>query len=63
MLFDDDRPKKPATHELGSDLSMLSVEELRARITLLKGEIDRIEAEIGTKDQSRGAAEDVFRKK
>mgnify|MGYP000339027071 CR=1 FL=1 len=63
MLFDEDRPKKPATHELGSDLSMLSVEELRARITLLKGEIERIEAEIQSKDKSRGAAEDVFRKK
>ncbi len=63
MLFDDDRPKKPATHELGSDLSMLSVQELRARITLLKGEIDRIEAEIESKDKSRGVAEDFFRKK
>jgi uncharacterized small protein (DUF1192 family) len=63
MLFDDDRPKKPATHELGSDLSMLSVDELRARITLLKGEIERLEAEIEIKSHSRGAAEDIFRKK
>ena len=46
MLFDDDSPKKPATHELGCDLSMFSVDELRARISLLRGEIERLEAEI-----------------
>ena len=63
MLFDDDSHNKPATHELGCDLSMFSVDELRARITLLHGEIERLEAEIEAKTQSRGAAEDVFRKK
>ena len=40
-LFDDDRPKKPIAHEIGSDLSMLSVDELKARIELLKAEIAR----------------------
>jgi uncharacterized small protein (DUF1192 family) len=27
-LFDDDRPKKPSVHEIGSDVSLLSVDEL-----------------------------------
>ncbi|TDH35086.1 DUF1192 domain-containing protein [Pseudohoeflea suaedae] len=63
MLFDDDRPKKPATHEIGCDLSMLSADELQARITLLEAEIERLQTEIEAKTRSRGAAEDIFRKK
>ncbi len=44
------------------DLSMKSVEELTDRIELLKGEIERISAEIGKKQNSRDAAEAFFRK-
>jgi uncharacterized small protein (DUF1192 family) len=29
---DDDRPRKKVTHEIGQDLSLLSVEELNERI-------------------------------
>jgi uncharacterized small protein (DUF1192 family) len=61
-LFEDDRPKKKSSHELGADLSMLSVDELRARVGLLRAEIERIEAEIATKSSSRNAAEGLFRK-
>ena len=32
---DDDRPRKKITHEIGQDLSLLSVEELTERIALL----------------------------
>ena len=35
-IEDDDRPRKKVTHEIGQDLSLLSVEELTERIALLK---------------------------
>ena len=60
-LFDDDRPIKKTAHEIGSDLAMLSVDELSARIALLKEEIARLEAEKVKKSASRSAAEGLFR--
>lgn len=60
-LFDDDRPAKKTAHEIGSDLSLLSVDELAARIALLKEEIVRLEAEKAKKGASRSAAEGLFR--
>ncbi len=60
-LFDDDRPKKPAAHDIGSDLSLLSVDELKARIALLQAEIARLEAEAARKASGRKAAENLFR--
>lgn len=60
-LFDDDRPKKTPPHEIGADLSLLSVAELEARIALLSEEIARLEAEKTAKQTSRGAAEKLFR--
>nr|WP_314086292.1 DUF1192 domain-containing protein [uncultured Shinella sp.] len=60
-LFDDDRPLKKTAHEIGSDLSLLSVDELSARIELLKAEIARLESEKTKKGASRSAAESLFR--
>ncbi|MFC6444938.1 DUF1192 domain-containing protein [Shinella zoogloeoides] len=60
-LFDDDRPQKKTAHEIGSDLSLLSVDELAARIDLLRAEIDRLESEKTKKGASRSAAESLFR--
>ncbi|MCA1368168.1 MULTISPECIES: DUF1192 domain-containing protein [Ensifer] len=60
-LFDDDQPKKKTAHEIGSDLSLLSVDELDARIALLREEITRLEAERARKSASRSAAEGLFR--
>ena len=60
-FLDDDRPKKPRAHEIGSDLSMLSVDELDARITLLKTEIERLSAEKDSKAAGRRAADSLFR--
>jgi uncharacterized small protein (DUF1192 family) len=60
-LFDDDRPKKPTAHEIGSDLSLLSVDELKTRIALLQSEITRLESEMATKASGRQAAENLFR--
>ncbi len=60
-LFDDDRPLKKIAHEIGSDLSLLSVDELAARIDLLRTEIERLESEKTKKGASRSAAENLFR--
>ena len=46
---------------LGSDLALLSVDELTQRITLLTEEIARLEAERTRKSASRSAAENLFR--
>ena len=36
-IFDEDeRPKKKIAHEIGQDLSLLSVDELMARVALLQ---------------------------
>jgi uncharacterized small protein (DUF1192 family) len=59
---DDDRPKKKIAHEIGADLSLVSVEELRERITLLQEEIARLEADIGRKQASKSAADAVFKR-
>ncbi|NVD41536.1 DUF1192 domain-containing protein [Ensifer sp. HO-A22] len=60
-LFDEDQPKKKLVHEIGSDLSLLSVDELTLRIALLNEEIGRLEAERERKSASRSAAESLFR--
>ena len=60
-IFDDDRPKQPSVHEIGSDLSLLSVDELKNRVTLLQSEIARLEEEIASKASGRKAAENLFR--
>jgi uncharacterized small protein (DUF1192 family) len=59
---DEDRPKKKVTHEIGQDLALLSVEELAARIALMREEIARLEADIAKKKASRSAADDVFKR-
>lgn len=61
-LFDDDRPKKVASHEIGCDLSMLSADELDRRVALLEAEIERLKAERQRKDAGRQAAENFFKR-
>jgi uncharacterized small protein (DUF1192 family) len=58
---DDDRPKKKIAHEIGQDLSLLSVSELRERIEILKGEIARLTAAADAKTASRSAADSFFK--
>ncbi|MDF2373473.1 MAG: DUF1192 domain-containing protein [Rhizobiaceae bacterium] len=60
-IFGDEPEKKPPAHDVGCDLSMLSVDELGNRIALLKHEITRLEAEITEKQKSKSAAESLFR--
>jgi uncharacterized small protein (DUF1192 family) len=58
----DDLPKKKITHEMGQDLSLLSVGELTERIALLKDEIGRLEAEMARKNATRSVADRFFKK-
>jgi uncharacterized small protein (DUF1192 family) len=60
-LFDDDRPKPKRAHEIGQDLSLLSVGDLDERIGILKAEIARLEADKVTKQSTRMAAESLFK--
>jgi uncharacterized small protein (DUF1192 family) len=59
---EDDRPKRKVVHEIGQDLSLLSVGELAERINLLKDEIGRLEAEMVRKRASQTAADAFFKK-
>lgn len=59
---DDDRPKKKVVHEIGQDLSLLSVEELAARVQLLHDEINRLEADMAGKRAKRAAADQFFKR-
>jgi uncharacterized small protein (DUF1192 family) len=59
---DDDRPKKKILHELGQDLSLLSIDELGARVELLKQEVLRLQAEMSRKQATRSAADSFFKK-
>jgi len=59
---DDDRPKKKITHEIGQELTLLSVAELNERIALLQDEIARLEADITKKQSSRNVADQFFKK-
>lgn len=61
-LFDDDKPVKKPSHEVGSDISLLSVDELQSRIAILQAEIARLDAEVVAKSSSRNVAESLFKK-
>lgn len=61
-MFDDEPQKKPVSHEVGQDLSALSIEELEKRVELLKEEINRLEDASATKRASMSSAESFFKK-
>jgi uncharacterized small protein (DUF1192 family) len=58
---DDDKPRKKVTHEIGQDLSLLSVEELAERIALMTSEIERLQAAATKKRASKDAANSFFK--
>ena len=60
-IEDDDRPRKKITHEIGQDLSLLSVEELAERIALLTPEIERLREAAARKRASKDAANSIFK--
>ena len=61
-IDDDDRPKKKIAHEIGQDLSLLSVEELASRVQLMHDEISRLEADMAQKRSKRAAADQFFKR-
>jgi uncharacterized small protein (DUF1192 family) len=60
-IEDDDRPRKKITHEIGQDLSLLSVEELNERIALLNAEAERLRETAAKKRASKDAASGFFK--
>jgi len=64
MAFDPfgDEPRMPLRdHQIGQDLSMLSVDELDERVALLEKEIARLKEAKAAKEDSRAAASAFFR--
>ena len=60
-IEDDDKPRRKISHEIGQDLSLLSVEELNERISLLTSEIERLQAAATKKRASKEAANSFFK--
>jgi uncharacterized small protein (DUF1192 family) len=60
-IEDDDKPRPEITHELGQDLSLLSVDDIEARIAALAAEIERLKADAVKKQASRDAANAFFK--
>ena len=58
---DDDKPRKKISHEIGQDLSLLSVEELTERIALMNAEIERLQQAASKKRASKDAANNFFK--
>ncbi|MRG54987.1 DUF1192 family protein [Phyllobacterium sp. SYP-B3895] len=61
MSVFDEEPRRKVVHDIGQDLSLLSVSELDERIALLRTEITRLEEERSRKGSSKVAAEALFR--
>ena len=62
MDIEELEPKKPKGHEVGADLSKLSVGELQELIGTLKAEIARVQQMLADKQSSKSAAEQVFKR-
>lgn len=61
MRDDENEPRKKISHEIGQDLSLLSVFELNERVALLKEEIARLEAAAKAKASAKNAADAFFK--
>ena len=60
----DEEPvrKPPKAHELGADVTLLSVEELKERIAVLQAEVARLEGAVRAKEASRSTADTFFKR-
>ena len=61
-IFDEEAPKKKAVHEIGEDLSKLSLDELAERIEILKAEIERLQEAAVAKKASADVAASFFKR-
>lgn len=62
MTTEDDRPRRAQVHEIGQDLTPLSLEEIDRRIEVLKAEIERLAASRASKQASKAAADLFFKR-
>jgi uncharacterized small protein (DUF1192 family) len=62
MFDDEDKPRTKIAHTLGEDLAKLSLDELAARVALLRAEIERIEAAAAAKRSSAEVAASFFKR-
>ena len=61
-IFDEDAAKKKLAHEIGEDLSKLSLDELAARVRLLAAEFARLEAAAEAKRASAATVASFFKR-
>ena len=61
-FLDDDRPRKKPAPQPGESLADLSLEELKARIEIYRGEIERLKRDVEAKEQHLKAADSFFRR-
>jgi uncharacterized small protein (DUF1192 family) len=57
----DDEVKKPRGHEVGMPIDTLSVDELEERIAMLEAEILRLREAIAARQQTKSAADSIFK--
>jgi uncharacterized small protein (DUF1192 family) len=55
-------PRKPQKHEIGADLSALSIGELKELIATLQAEVARVEETMAAKQSSKSAADAAFKR-
>ena len=60
-IFDDEPKRKAVVHEIGEDLSLLSIAELGERIAILKTEVERLENERVLKGAQKQQASALFK--
>jgi uncharacterized small protein (DUF1192 family) len=58
---DEQAAPKPGRHEIGQDLSLLSIDEIDERVALLEQEIARLKEARARKEDSRAAASAFFK--
>lgn len=61
--MDDDVRQSETMFQIGEDLYGISVDELKTRLSILKGEISRIEVELAKKSADLSAADLLFKSK
>ena len=57
-----DKPKDPLAELIKQDLGPLSIDELVARIEILKEEIKRVETHMADAERHRSAADELFKR-
>lgn len=62
-MFDEEAsPRKKTVHEIGQDLSSLSIAEIDERMTLLRNEIVRLDEAKTGKLRTQAAADALFKR-